>query len=100
MTKLFITEFKHMPNEQSINGQPQAVMLGSENGTQAITLGASTQSTAMKYATRLVRLYAVAACHVAIGDNPTATTSSLPLGEGQTEYFGVEPGQKIAVIAG
>jgi hypothetical protein len=99
MTKLFITEFRQMPNEQSINGQPQAVMLPS-NGTQVINLGASTQSAVIKYATRLVRLHAVAACHVTVGTNPTATTSDMRLGEGQTEYFGVQPGDRIAVIAG
>ncbi|WP_101048681.1 hypothetical protein [Macromonas nakdongensis] len=68
---------------------------------QALTLTGSTQqSAAFNVATRLVRLHAQVACHVAFGDNPTATTSSMRLAEGQTEYFGVAPGHKLAVIQG
>jgi hypothetical protein len=99
MTKLFITEFQQMPNETSLNGFPQVVKMPSA-GTQVINLGASTQSAAMKYGTNLVRLHAQAACHVVVGTNPTATTNDMRLSEGQTEYFAVQVGQRIAVIAG
>jgi hypothetical protein len=99
MTKLFITEFQQMPNEQAINGMPQVVRLP-DAGTQVINLGASTQSAAIKYGTHLVRLHSIGACHVKVGDDPTATTNDMRLAIGQTEYFAVQAGQKIAVIAG
>lgn len=98
MTKLYITEFRHMPNDHSINGQPQAALLP-DNGTQQVALGASTRSNPMKYNTRLVRLYAVGDCHIAVGDGTvSATVNDLPIAAGQVEYFGIMPDQYIAVI--
>lgn len=48
-----------------------------------------------------VRLRADEACHVAIGLNPTATTTNaLKLGAGESEWVSVPNGQRIAVIAG
>lgn len=48
-----------------------------------------------------VRLRADEACHIAIGANPTATTSNaLKLGAGSVEWVGVPNGHRIAVIAG
>jgi hypothetical protein len=99
MTKLFISEFQTLPNGQWKGRSMQCVPLPSL-GTQVINLGASTQSAAMQTGTQVVRLHAVAACHVVVGANPTATTNDMRLGEGQTEYFSIEPGLKIAVIAG
>jgi hypothetical protein len=100
MTKLFITEFANMQSAESLQGSPQAALLPTL-GTQVINLGgASVQSTPMQARTRLVRVHAQAACHVIAGENPTATTSSMRLAEGQTEYFGITPGQRLAVIQG
>ena len=51
--------------------------------------------------TRLVRLCADEACRVAFAAAPTATSTSLLLQAGSTEYFGVpiSSGYKINVIA-
>ena len=65
---------------------------------QKITIGVTTQSAAFNAATKMVRLHAEAACCVEFGADPIATTDNMRLAAGQTEYFGVSPGQKLAVI--
>jgi len=61
------------------------------------TAGA-TQSAAFNVRTKFVRLHAEAICSVAFGSNPTATNAMLRLTAGQTEYFGVNAGDKLSVI--
>ena len=46
-----------------------------------------------------VRLFTDTDCHVAFGDNPTATSANFPLGAENPEYVWVKAGDKIAVIA-
>lgn len=60
--------------------------------------GTSAQSSALGATTTMVRLIASAACHVAFGTNPTATTSNMYLAANVPEYFGVTPSTKIAAI--
>jgi hypothetical protein len=50
--------------------------------------------------TRLIRVHVDAICHIAIGAAPTATTSKKRMAAGQTEYFAVNGGWKIACITG
>ena len=45
-----------------------------------------------------VRVVATVDCRIAIGSNPTATTTSTLLLAGTPEYFAVAPGEKLAVI--
>jgi hypothetical protein len=73
---------------------------GPSNRNQTVAIGAtSVQSTAVKSNTRLVRLHCDIPCHVEIGGaNPTATTSSPRMVGGQTEYFYVAAGAKVAVL--
>jgi hypothetical protein len=67
--------------------------------TQNVAVGSSsTQSTALGAQTRCVRLVSNTDCYIAIGSNPTATTSGLLLLASQPEYFTVRPGELIAVI--
>jgi len=61
------------------------------------TAGA-TQSTAFNVRTRFVRLHAEAICSVTFGTNPTASAASMRMTAGQTEYFGVNAGDKLSVI--
>jgi hypothetical protein len=63
----------------------------------AIT-GSSTQSAAFNQRTRFVRVHADAICSVAFGSNPTAVNTAKRLAANQTEYFGVNGNDKIAVI--
>lgn len=61
--------------------------------------GSSTQSSAFGSTTRLIRVHADSVCSIEIGGtNPTATVTSARFIAGQTEYFLVSPGDKLAVI--
>jgi len=58
----------------------------------------SVQSSAFGASTHLVRLVATTNCYVAFGTDPTADTSSLLLIANVPEFFGVKPGEKVAVL--
>ena len=67
--------------------------------------GSSTQGPLFSIYTALVRVHTDSICSVAIGNNPTATTTNKRLAANQTEYFGVGAvgqvstgSQQIAVI--
>lgn len=60
--------------------------------------GTSTQSAAIYDNIFYVRIAADADCHIEIGVNPTATTSSIFLASKDYEYFKISPGEKVAVI--
>jgi len=60
----------------------------------------TTQSSAFNAQTKFVMVHASAAAHVSFGSNPTATTSTDRLGAGETRFYGVVPGHKVAAING
>jgi hypothetical protein len=60
--------------------------------------GGSTASSAFRTDTRMVRLHTDSICSIKFGTAPTATTSDARLAAGQTEYFKVMPGFKVAAI--
>lgn len=98
MPILDITEY----GELAVTGRGSLVMAGQEPSTrnQQVQIAASSrQSEALSDVTRFVRLHADAACRVIVGANPTASSTSMRMGAGGTEYLGVTPGLKIAVIA-
>lgn len=66
--------------------------------TVAIT-GASAQSAAFSSTTHAIQVECDADCSIAIGTNPTATTTNYLMGDGIPYQFVVVPGQKIAVIS-
>lgn len=66
--------------------------------TVAIT-GASVQSAAFNARTHAIMIECDADCSVLIGANPTTTTTNFLMGDGIPYFFGVTPGQKIAVIS-
>jgi hypothetical protein len=55
-------------------------------------------SAAFNAATKIVRLHTDAICSVAFGAAPVAAATNARLAAGATEYFGVSPGSKVAVI--
>lgn len=64
-----------------------------------VTISAgSLQSTAFPDNTRFVRVHTDAPCRIEFGVNPTAAPTSKRMAAGATEYFGVRPGWKLAVI--
>ena len=77
----------------------QAICIGT---SQAITTSASSiQSAAIAQQSSIVRLFCTKDCFIAIGPNPTVDatgTTGAFLPGGIIEYFGTNPGDKIAVI--
>lgn len=85
----------HTPEDDESRGIP-AIFPGS---SQTVAIGAtSVQSSSMGSTTGLIRLTASSDCYVAFGPNPTATNASLMLPAGMVEYFGINPGDKVAVL--
>ena len=61
--------------------------------------GASESSAPVSDVTRFVRVHADTTCRIAFGKDPTASAASQRLPGGATEFYGIDPGTKIAVIA-
>ena len=62
------------------------------------TSGTSQQSSAMIAGTTIFRINCDQDVYVAVGQNPTATSSSFILPSGTFEYFQIGAGEKIAVL--
>jgi hypothetical protein len=93
MATLYVTEFPpNMPSALQVASMPPIA-----EQTVAIGVG-SAASNAFNGATGLVRLHADVVCSVAFGASPTAAATNARLAAGQTEYFAVRPGMKVAVI--
>ena len=68
--------------------------------SQSITTGASSVPTtnAVDGQTYCIRLHATADLFFTLGAAPTATTSDVFMAGGATEYFQINPGEKVAAI--
>jgi hypothetical protein len=67
---------------------------------QTVAIGAgSAQSQPFGGGTKMIRVNVDAACSIAIGPDPTAVTTAKRLSANQTEFFIVQPGHRLAVIA-
>ncbi|MGO4337885.1 hypothetical protein AB4037_23495 [Labrys sp. KB_33_2] len=102
MAKLYITEFGALGASGLNPGIAMTAQVARQPpvNEQALAIGASSvPSEALDPSTVLVRLHADEACSILFGADPTATADSARLAAGQTEYFGVRPGLKIAVIS-
>jgi hypothetical protein len=98
MANLWLTEYTSLAKAGAANTVPA----GDEPSTvvQNISFTTATQSVAFRRTTRFVRVYSSVACHVAFGENPTATADSTPLAAKSGEYFGVKLNHKISVYDG
>lgn len=96
MAKLWITELGEL---SGLTWAPIPVGKLPPVAEQTVDFTTATQSAAFNDSTRHVRVRADANCHIAVGTDPTADTDSLPLGEGSAEYFDVQPGHKLSVVA-
>jgi hypothetical protein len=56
-------------------------------------------SSAFNAATTYVRIHTDAICSISFGTAPTATTSTMRMVAGQTEYFAVPVGRSFKVAA-
>jgi len=97
MATLDITEYTRLAADASGN----TVMAGQEPGTvQQVAISASNaQSSPLADSTRYVRLHTDTACRIAFGATPTASATTQRMAANSTEFFGVTPGTRIAVIA-
>lgn len=95
---LYVTEFLGAPPLSVYYQSAKAPAVAAQ--TVSFT-SSSVQSAAFNANTGLLRIQCDAICNVVVGGtNPVATTSSMRLTAGQTEYFVVTAGDKVAVIAG
>lgn len=96
MTTLYIAEYERLAQAPEMTPQVAAEPPLAEQ-TVAIG-GGSVQSAAFAARTRYVRIHTDSICSIAFGANPTATATNKRMAADQTEYFGVTPTQKVAVI--
>jgi hypothetical protein len=96
MALLYVTEFSGMGAGSPAPQIAPAQALASY--TVAIG-GASAQGAVFGAGTKIVRVHADVSCAILFGSNPTALATSMRMGAGQTEYFAVEPGQRVAAIS-
>lgn len=97
MATVYIAEFSTV--EQDSSGPIQiAVLPPLREQTVPITVG-SVQSAPFGPGTLYIRVRVDAGCSIVAGRDPTATTSNLPMATNDKEYFGVNEGDKLAVIA-
>jgi hypothetical protein len=101
MAWLNVTEYKG-PFVNRATGMPMArAPKVAQNNVQIA--GASAQSAAFAATTTMIRVETDAICCIEIGADPTAIVLGATMTQrfvaGQTEYFYVTPGHKIAVIA-
>jgi|SRR5215831_18549384 len=100
MATLFITEYQTAASDQ---GRALPLGHGFPVAKQVLGVGGvATQSQPFSKYTHFVRLHADTICSYLVGtaaSPPTATTSDARMAANQTEYFGVDPGMLISVIA-
>ena len=83
------------------DGPGQKIAAGMEpaRNIQQVAVGpASAQSEAFDSATRFVRVHTDTTIRIVFGSDPVASASSPRMVANSTEFFGVIPGIKLAVI--
>ena len=97
MAFAYITEYLRQPKD----GLDRVLPAGQEPAlaVQKIAIGAgSVQSAAFNARTSFIAINVDATCSVAFGANPTATVAFMRIPADGTMFFGVVPGDKVAVI--
>jgi hypothetical protein len=95
MAKLYVTEYEGGLRLTMPIAGPRALV----DQTPVVIGAGSLQSAPFSAATRLIRIETDSICSFAIGLNPTATVNNARLNANDREYFYVNPGDIIAVIA-
>lgn len=102
MAKVYITEYmrsaKELYNDVSIPVPQEGDNCGVVDQVPITTTGVSAQSVAFATATKLVRIHTDGIISVKFGANPTADVNSKRMAANTTEYFGVRPTDKVALI--
>lgn len=99
-SKLFISEYGVLSATNS-GGVPAQAAAEPTLGDQVVDFsGGATSSAAFSSQTRYVRLMCDTRCAIRVTTaGSAATTSNKPLAADSPEYFGVQPGDKVNVIA-
>lgn len=97
MSTLYVEEYTGVPVQ---NGQPLQLASAGFKAAQKVTIGASsTQCTnAFSAFSRYIEIHADAECYYDTGADPTATTSSRHLQQGERIALSIAGGDKIACI--
>ena len=96
MASLYITEFASFGGSDLGHQQVAAMPPVAE---QKLTIGSEVDSAALNAQTKFVRLHCDAICSIKIGASVNAAVTNMRLPADTIEYFGVQPGQFISVIA-
>lgn len=98
MAVAFIAEFEDIGS--SFLGQGVAAPMCPPIKEQTVAITTITNSAAFQPKTKLIRVHVDAICSIAIGVSPVATTTTMRMAAGTTEYFSVLPGgtMRISVI--
>lgn len=98
MATLWVVEFAELPQDE--RGKDVPVGNLGDVTVQKVTIAGTSAATTngMQNTTRYVRLLADATCYVAVATSPTASSDTTPFGSEIPEYFGIQPGEKVAVI--
>jgi hypothetical protein len=97
MATIYVSE--HSAMGIAANGVPQVASHPSlQSQSMAITAGSTTLPSAFTAATRFIRVHTDAICSISIGTSPTAVATKNRMSAESTEYFGVQPGDNLAVI--
>lgn len=98
MAYLYVTEYRRQAKDGISVPMPAGMEPALAN--QRLAIGAiSVASAAFNANTSFVAVNADVACCVTFAAAPTATTSLTRIPADGTQYFGVNPGDKLAVIA-
>jgi len=98
MATLYIAEFAGLAASQG--PLPAPLVQLPPVAEQTVTIGTEQDSAAFSANTRIIRVHADAVCSIKAGSgNPAAATTNMRLNAGQTEYFAVNPGDKLSVIS-
>lgn len=101
MAKVYVTEYSRLADDEP----GRTIQAGQEppNGEHDPTIGAnSVQTDQFNPETRIIMVHCEDICHLAIGKDPKASTSSRRLPADSTVFYGLPVGHnfKLAVIAG
>lgn len=97
-SRVWISEFAVLTATASGGSPGQMAALPSLVDQSTLDISGGMQSSAaFNGQTKYIRITCEVQCAVKVGG--TATTSSLPLGAMSPEYFGVQPGTTVSVIA-
>lgn len=98
MAYLYITELQSLVTDSRGNIVAAANVPPIAEQQVGVT-GSSAQSAAFNPATKFIMVQPDEVVSLAFGANPTAVVTAHRMAAGETRYYGVQPGQKVAVIA-